>query len=78
MNFAHNDWYQQRYGSAQRQRQHSENVERQAAHFAEIKEQRQARRETYQSNAEAIFAEHGITYEVRGHSWLCCVGTESI
>ncbi len=78
MTFSQNDWYQQRYGSAKGQRQQRQKIEQDAANFEAIKEYHQARRETFQSNAAVIFAEHGISYEVRGHSWLCSVGHEAI
>lgn len=78
MTFSQDNWYQQRYGNAQRQRQQREKIEQTTASFNDIKEYHQARRATFQSHAEAIFAEHGITYEVRGHSWLCSVGHEAI
>lgn len=70
----HGDWYQQRYGSAQAQKRQRQSLERVTADYAELNAQRQARRITRQDNSAAIFAEHQIGYEVRGHSWLCSVG----
>ena len=49
-----------------------------AAHYEELKELQQERKQTRQDNAVSVFAEHGISYEVRGHSWLCNVGHEAI
>lgn len=78
MGTSHDDWYQQRYGSGQARRRQRENRERQTARFAEIKEYHSARRETLLSNAQVIFAEHGISFEERGQSWLCKVGSQAI
>lgn len=78
MSYSHDDWYQQRYGDAQRHKQHRQNIERVRADYAELDEQRKARRETQQNNSAAILAEHQIDYEMRGHSWLCNVGYQQI
>ena len=78
MTFSQNDWYQQRYGSAQAQRRPRQKIMQDTASFEAIKEYHQARRETFQSHAAVIFSEHGISYEVRGHIWLCSVGHEAI
>ena len=75
---AHQDWYQQRYGSAQVSKRKRQVHAAKAAHYEELNELRQEKRETSQNNAEAIFAEHGISYEVRGHGWLCQVGTQAL
>ena len=56
MTFSQNDWCQQRYGSANAQRQKRQKIEQDAANFEAIKEYHQARRETFQSNAAVIFA----------------------
>ena len=75
---SHDIWYQQRYGNAQAQRRQRQNTERISAEYAEINERRQARRATFQGDAAAIFCEHQISYEQRGHSWLCTVGDEQL
>ena len=43
---AHQDWYQQRYGSAQAHKRRRQMQAAKAAHYEEIKELRQERRET--------------------------------
>lgn len=78
MTFSQDDWYQQRYGSAQAHRRLRQKITQDTANFEAIKEYHQVRQATFQSNAQVIFAEHGIPYEVRGHSWLCQIGTEAI
>lgn len=78
MSMSHNEWYQQRYGDAQAHRQHRQNLERVTADYAEVKARQQTQRIVWQGDAAAIFAEHQIQYEVRGHSWLCQVGREQI
>lgn len=75
---SHDNWYQQRYGSAQVNKRQRQLYAARTAHYEEIKELQQEKRETYQHDAVAVFAEHGITYEVRGHGWLCQVGAEAI
>ena len=75
---SHSDWYQQRYCSAQVNRRRRQVVAAKAAHYEELKELQQERKETRTNNAVSVFAEHGITYEVRGHGWLCQVGTQSL
>ena len=74
----HGDWYQQRYGSAQVDKRQRQLYVARTAHYEEIKELYQEKRQTYQECAIAIFAEHGISYEVRGASWLCTVGDERL
>lgn len=74
----HPDWYQQRYGSGQADRRKRQVTAAKAAHYEELKELQQERKQTRQDNAVSVFAEHGIDYEVRGHSWLCQVGTQSL
>jgi hypothetical protein len=78
MSSSQNDWYQQRYGSAQVNKRQRQLYAARTAHYEEIKELHQEKRQTYQENAVSVFAEHGINYEVRGHSWLCQVGTQSL
>ncbi len=78
MTSSQNDWYQQRYGSAQANRRKRQVSTAKAAHYEELNELRQEKRETYQNNAVSVFAEHGIAYEMRGHSWLCQVGTQAL
>ena len=75
---SHDDWYQQRYGDAHVQKRQRQLYAARTARYEEISEFYQEKRETYKNNAIAIFGEHGITYEVRGHSWLCQVGTQAI
>lgn len=75
---SHNDWYQQRYGDAHIQKRQRQLYAARTARYEEINEFYQEKRETYKNNAVAIFGEHGITYEVRGHSWLCQIGTQAI
>ena len=75
---AHLNWYQQRYGDAHLNKRQRQLYAARTAHYEEVKELHQQRRETYQNDAVAVFAEHGITYEGRGHSWLCQIGTEAI
>ena len=75
---SHSDWYQQRYSSAQANRRRRQVSAAKAAHYEELKELQQERKQTRHSNAVSVFAEHGIAYEVRGHSWLCQVGTQAI
>ena len=67
-----------RYGEARVQKRQRQLYAARTARYNEIKEFYQEKRETYQKDAIAVFSEHGITYEVRGHSWLCQVGTELI
>lgn len=74
----HSDWYQQRYGSAQVSKRQQQLYAARSAHYEELKEHRQEKRQTYQDNAVSVFAEHGISYESRGHSWLCTVGDEQL
>ena len=71
---SHSEWYQQRYGSAQVNKRRRQISVAKAAHYEELNELRQERKQTRLSNAISVFAEHGICYEVRGHSWLCQVG----
>lgn len=78
MTFSQDRWYQQRYGNAQRQRQQRLNFERKKNKFDQIKADQETKRDTFLSHAEVIFVEHDISYEVRGHSWLCTVGHEAI
>ena len=78
MSSSHDSWYQQRYGSAQVNKRQRQIYVAKTAHYDELKELKAERRETYQNNAVSVFAEHGITYEVRGHGWLCQVGTQSL
>lgn len=78
MTASHDNWYQQRYGEARVQKRQRQLYAARTARYNEIKEFYQEKRETYQNDAVAVFSEHGITYEVRGHSWLCQVGTEAI
>ncbi|WP_170944118.1 hypothetical protein [Leptolyngbya sp. BC1307] len=40
MSTFHNDWYQQRYGDAQRSKQHRQDSERVRADYAELDERR--------------------------------------
>ena len=75
---SHSDWYQQRYGNAQANRRQQQISSAKEAHYEELKELQQERKETRLSNAVSVFAEHGISYEVRGHSWLCQVGWQSL
>ncbi len=75
---SHDNWYQQRYGSAHINKRQRQLYVARTAHYEEVNELHQEKRETYQSDAVAVFAEHGVTYDVRGHSWLCQVGTEGI
>lgn len=74
----HSDWYQQRYGDGQPQKQHRQNIEKVRAEYAELDAQRKERRAALQDNSAAILAEHQIEYEVRGHSWLCNVGYQQL
>ena len=78
MTASHDNWYQQRYGEARVQKRQRQLYAARTARYNEIKEFYQEKRETYQNDAIAVFSEHGITYEVRGHSWLCQVGSEAI
>ena len=75
---SHQDWYQQRYGSAQVNKRRRQVTAAKAAHYEELKELQQECKQTRLSNAQAVFAEHGISYEVRGHSWLAQVGTQAL
>ena len=75
---SHDNWYQQRYGSAQVNKQQRQLYAARTAHHEEVKALHQEKRQTYQHDAVAVFAEHGIPYEVRGHSWLCQIGAEAI
>lgn len=75
---SHQDWYQQRYGNAQANTRKRQITAAKAAHYEELNELQQERKQTRQDNAVSVFAEHGIAYEVRGHGWLCQVGTQSL
>ena len=76
MSSSHDSWYQQRYGDAQVNKRQRQLYVARTAHYDRLKEMQQEKRQTYQESAISIFAEHGITYEVRGSSWLCCVNDE--
>lgn len=78
MSTFHNDWYQQRYGDAQAQKRHRQNIQQVRTDYAELDEQQQARKQTRHDNSAAILAEHQINYEVRGHSWLCNIGYQQL
>lgn len=75
---SHDNWYQQRYGSAQVNKRQRQLYAGRTVHYEELKELQQERKQTRQENAVSVFAEHGIAYEVRGHGWLCQVGTQSL
>ena len=53
-------WYQQRYGNAQANRLKQQVSTAKAAHYEELKELQQERKQTRQENAVSVFAEHGI------------------
>ncbi|MGB7486464.1 MAG: hypothetical protein WA901_09760 [Phormidesmis sp.] len=76
MSGSHDSWYQQRYGSAQVNKRQRQLYTTRTAHYDRLKEMKQEKRQAYQESALSIFAEHGITYEVRGSSWLCEVNDE--
>ena len=68
MSSSHDSWYQQRYGDAQVNKRQRQLYVARIAHYDRLKEMQQEKRQTYQESAISIFAEHGITYEVRGSS----------
>lgn len=78
MPIPHRDWYHQRYANAYTLQKRQQAIAAKAAHFEELNEHRQARRAANRDNAEAIFAEHRISYEIRGHTWLCTIGPQQI
>ena len=53
-------WYQQRYGDAHVNKRQRQLYADRTAHYEEVKELHQEKRETYQHDAVAVFAEHGI------------------
>ena len=75
---SHQDWYQQRYGSAQVNRRKQQVSTAKAAHYEELKELQQERKQTRQENAVSVFAEHGIAALRSARPWLALSGRNAV